>query len=90
MSNSKDWHFLVQFLFSSVVISLCVFKLTVGDRNTKQNNDALYWGGLLGIVGAWLPTPSGKSSNSEVTSAYVNKQTNVLSESSESGKDEPS
>jgi hypothetical protein len=59
MKNNLDtWKFVVQFFFSAVVLSLCVFKLSTTDG--KDQSQALYWGGLTGILGYWLPSPTNK------------------------------
>lgn len=59
VKNLDAWKFIVQVFFSTVVVTLCVFKLASSD--TQDNpNAALYWGGLTGILGYWLPSPSNR------------------------------
>lgn len=57
MKSLDTWKFGIQVFFSSVVISLCVFKLVTANPNDNQNV-ALYWGGLSGILAYWLPSPA--------------------------------
>ncbi|MBW4596360.1 MAG: hypothetical protein KME46_26515 [Brasilonema angustatum HA4187-MV1] len=61
MKNHQTWTFAVQVFFSTVVLGLCTFKLIA---NKPQDNQALYWGGLTGILGYWLPAPT-NSKNEE-------------------------
>lgn len=56
MQNLNMWKFGTQVFFSLVVMGLCVFKLA--DNATPSEQRALYWGGLTGILGYWLPSPS--------------------------------
>jgi len=46
----------MQMVLSLIVVCLCVYKLV--DKGSLSEEKTLYWGGLLGIVGAWLPSPS--------------------------------
>lgn len=46
---------IVQTVLSLAVVSLCLFKLV--DKNTAAEEKALFWGGLSGILGYWLPSP---------------------------------
>jgi hypothetical protein len=55
----KDIHslkFVIQFVFSSMILGFCIFQLTSGDRNSK--NESLYWSYLTGIVAWWMPSPA--------------------------------
>lgn len=36
-------------------MGLCVYKLA--DKNTPPEQQAVYWGGLSGILGCWFPSP---------------------------------
>ncbi len=54
----RDIHslkFMIQFVFSSVILGFCIFQLTNGDRN---KNESLYWSYLTGIVAWWMPSPA--------------------------------
>ncbi|MCP6757907.1 MAG: hypothetical protein NHB32_03810 [Fischerella sp. CENA71] len=55
MRELQTWRFGIQFLFSTVMISLCTFQL-VNDK-TKENQ-TLYWSGLSTVLAYWLPSPS--------------------------------
>ncbi|OKH36375.1 hypothetical protein NIES2119_17155 [[Phormidium ambiguum] IAM M-71] len=59
MKKFEYWKFGVQVFFSTIVIGLCIFKLCTSDAKNEPNT-ALYWGGLTGILGYWLPAPSDK------------------------------
>ncbi|MBW4633194.1 MAG: hypothetical protein KME30_15240 [Iphinoe sp. HA4291-MV1] len=61
MKNHQTWIFGVQVFFSTIVLGLCTFKL-VADK--APNNQALYWGGLTGVLAYWLPAPT-SSKNEE-------------------------
>jgi hypothetical protein len=55
----KDIHslrFVIQVVFSSIILGFCIFQLSNGDRNSK--NEALYWSYLTGIVAWWMPSPA--------------------------------
>lgn len=67
MKKLDTWKFIIQVLFSSVVIGLCVFKLA--DPKTSESQNALYWGGLLGIIGYWLPSPGDSQQDKQMTLA---------------------
>lgn len=57
MKKFEYWKFGVQVFFSTIVIGLCIFKLCTSDAKNEPNI-ALYWGGLTGILGYWLPSPN--------------------------------
>ncbi|WP_026082787.1 hypothetical protein [Mastigocladopsis repens] len=61
MKHQQAWTFGVQVFFSTIVLGLCTFQL-VADK--KEQNQAIYWGGLTGVLGYWLPSPS-NSKNEE-------------------------
>lgn len=65
MKSLDTWKFGIQVFFSSVVISLCVFKLVTSNPNDNQNV-ALYWGGLSGVLAYWLPSPARTQDESEL------------------------
>lgn len=67
MKKLDTWKFIIQVFFSSVVIGLCVFKLA--DPKTSESQHALYWGGLLGIIGYWLPSPGDSQEDKQMTLA---------------------
>jgi hypothetical protein len=55
----RDIHslkFVTQFAFSFMILGFCIFQLTNGDRNAK--NEPLYWSYLTGIVAWWMPSPA--------------------------------
>ncbi|MEB3217244.1 MAG: hypothetical protein VKN72_13580 [Nostocales cyanobacterium 94392] len=54
MKGRETWTLITQISLTSVVTGLCVFQLAMNPNNP---NIALYWGGLSGIVGYWLPSP---------------------------------
>lgn len=54
----RDIHslkFVIQVVFSSMILGFCIFQLTSGDRN---KNESLYWSYLTGIVAWWMPSPA--------------------------------
>ncbi|NJM71344.1 MAG: hypothetical protein HC862_14555 [Scytonema sp. RU_4_4] len=55
MKSHQTWTFGVQVLFSTVVLGLCTFKLVA---NEAPKDQALYWGGLTGVLAYWLPAPT--------------------------------
>ncbi|MBP5974309.1 hypothetical protein HW132_16575 [Brasilonema sp. CT11] len=77
MKNHQTWTFAVQVFFSTVVLGLCTFKLIA---NKPQDNQALYWGGLTGILGYWLPAPT-NSKNEEQFSLGSPYNTNKTTKS---------
>ena len=48
--------FAAQCLISASVLFFCMAKI----HDAKGEELALYWGGITGIVGYWLPSPTGK------------------------------
>ena len=48
--------FFAQCFVSFVVLAFCMAKI----NNAQGDTLALYWGGITGIVGYWLPSPTGK------------------------------
>jgi hypothetical protein len=48
--------FFAQCFVSASVLFFCMSKIA----GAKGDELALYWGGITGIVGYWLPSPSGK------------------------------
>jgi hypothetical protein len=47
--------FVIQVVFSSIILGFCIFQLSSGDRN---KNESLYWSYLTGIVAWWMPSPA--------------------------------
>lgn len=47
---------IVQTALSLIVVCFCLYKLA--DKATGPEEKALFWGGLSGILGYWLPSPS--------------------------------
>jgi hypothetical protein len=48
--------FFCQVLISVSVLFFCMVKI----HDSDPERLALYWGGITGIVGYWLPSPSNK------------------------------
>jgi hypothetical protein len=75
-SNNKleIYKFWIQVLFSTIVLSLCAFQLV---SKHSQENQAMYWGGLTGVLAYWLPSPSNsRDSEYQASSQYSLSQTN--------------
>jgi hypothetical protein len=54
----RDIHslkFVIQFVFSSMILGFCIFQLINNDRN---KNESLYWSYLTGILTWWMPSPA--------------------------------
>ncbi len=54
MKYQDAWRFSAQFLFSFIVLVFCLCKLS-GTADDRDN--ALYWGGITGILAWWMPSP---------------------------------
>ena len=65
MKKLETWKFIIQVAFSAAVMSLCIYKLATADP--KDNQNALYWGGLSGILGYWLPSPTSDKENDSLS-----------------------
>lgn len=52
-----DWKIFFQAVISIAVLIFCMYKL---DSASGTEQLALYWGGITGILGYWLPSPSSK------------------------------
>lgn len=48
--------FTFQAAFSTLILVFCLFHLHISNGDGK--NDALYWGGVTGILALWMPSPS--------------------------------
>uniref|UniRef100_A0A832H2J5 Uncharacterized protein n=1 Tax=Oscillatoriales cyanobacterium SpSt-402 TaxID=2282168 RepID=A0A832H2J5_9CYAN len=57
--NIDSLRLLVQIGLTFIIVGLCIGKLTVEDRDK-----ALYWGGIMSIVGWWMPSPGASKSSS--------------------------
>jgi hypothetical protein len=55
--------FVVQVIFSAVILCFCFYQLTRGAE--KDKNDALYWSCVSGILALWMPSPSSKPSGND-------------------------
>ncbi|NJL63276.1 MAG: hypothetical protein HC903_17435 [Methylacidiphilales bacterium] len=79
-SNHKiETHkFWIQVFFSTVVLSLCTFQLV---NKTSQESQAMYWGGLTGVLAYWLPSPS----NSRESEQYTYASQSSTSQASSNG-----
>jgi hypothetical protein len=51
--------FVIQTVFSTIILLFCLCQLSMG--NSK--NEAIYWSGVTGILGLWIPSPSSTSAN---------------------------
>ena len=67
LADSEDVKFLFQMGLSLLLVGFCLFKLA-DDRTEKT---ALYWGGVMGIIGYWLPSPQGSAGGAVNTIADV-------------------
>ena len=54
--NIHSLRFLLQAAFSTVILIFCLSQLYRSNGNGK--NDAIYWGGVTGILALWMPSPS--------------------------------
>lgn len=68
------YKFIVQVGFSAIFIFFCLFKL--GFTKLKSGEQSLYWGGLIGNIGYWMPSPLQKKEGDQV--AIDSKETNVF------------
>ncbi len=60
----KDIHslrFLIQFVFSTIILVFCVIKLSLPNKDHQDN--AIYWGGVTSILALWMPSPSSLGPN---------------------------
>jgi hypothetical protein len=70
----ETYKFWIQVFFSTIVLSLCAFQLL---NKHSQENQAMYWGGLTGVLAYWLPSPSNsRESEYLASSQYSLSQTN--------------
>ena len=56
LKNIHSLRFVFQAAFSTVILFFCLFQLHLSHANGK--NDAIYWGGVTGILALWMPSPS--------------------------------
>jgi len=54
--NIHSLRFLLQAAFSTVILIFCLSQLYTSKGGGR--NDALYWGGVTGILALWMPSPS--------------------------------
>lgn len=66
MKNLEFYQFLTQVFFSATVTIFCMVKLSIPVGKGKVN-ESLYSSILTGIVGYWLPSPTSKRSQSNVS-----------------------
>lgn len=59
--NLDSLKFVMQIIITFFMLMLCWNGLQHEDDNTR----ALYWGGLTGIIGWWMPSPGGFRSTSD-------------------------
>ncbi|MBD2214371.1 hypothetical protein H6G27_31610 [Nostoc linckia FACHB-104] len=52
--------FVIQIVFSTVILLFCLTQLVASKEN---KNDAIYWGGVTGILALWMPSPSSPGAN---------------------------
>lgn len=69
-NNQETWRFFVQIAFSTIVLTFSLYKLAVSDQN--DNYQALYWGGVTGIMAWWMPSPG--NGNSASNSSQSNQE----------------
>jgi|GEM_PF-4899936 hypothetical protein len=60
-NNQETWRFFVQVLFSAIVLTFSLYKLSGNDQ--QESYQALYWGGVTGIMAWWMPSPGSGTSN---------------------------
>lgn len=70
LRDSEDLKFLFQMLLSLILVGFCIVKL-IDDNNDRA---ALYWGGLTGIIGFWLPSPHGSSGSIAAIAGVIGKK----------------
>ena len=61
---------IVQTILSLLVVCFCLYKLA--DKSTLPEEKALFWGGLSGILGYWLPSPS-ESTDRHLPNTHLQK-----------------
>ncbi|GEM_PF-2084668 len=54
--NIHSLRFIFQAAFSTLILIFCLLQLNMSKSNGK--NDAIYWGGVTGILALWMPSPS--------------------------------
>lgn len=60
--NIESLKFVMQIVITLFMLGMCWSGLQIKDDSTR----ALYWGGLTGIIGWWMPSPGGfKNSSSD-------------------------
>ncbi len=52
--------FVIQIFFSTIILVFCLSQLVA---STDHKNDAIYWGGVTGILALWMPSPSANQGN---------------------------
>lgn len=68
------YKFTMQSAVTFIILDLCIFKLS--QTKVKSWEVALYWGGLSGIAGYWMPSPlAGKNSQTIIEDS---RETNVI------------
>ena len=50
----------MQVVLSLTTVIFCSFGIAMHEINNKQDNIALYWGGVTGILAWWMPSPASK------------------------------
>ncbi len=53
--NIHSLRFIVQVVFSAVILIFCLSQL---HSENDGKDDAIYWGGVTGILALWMPSPS--------------------------------
>jgi len=59
LRNMNSLKFIVQIAITTFMLMLC----WQGLRSKDANDRALYWGGITGVIGWWMPSPGSSSSN---------------------------
>lgn len=67
-TETFDWKrieslkFAMQVILTFAILTLCIGKLTM---SSQADDKALYWGGIAGLFGWWMPSPNGTQSKSK-------------------------
>jgi hypothetical protein len=67
----RDIHslkFLIQFLFSAIILGFCLFQIVERDRDDPNN--PLYWSCITGILALWMPSPATVASAGHSSASY--------------------
>lgn len=63
-NDLRSLRFVFQGLFSTIILVFCLIQLSNNSKDSKDSkNDAIYWGGVTGILALWMPAPSSSGPN---------------------------